>query len=650
MIIKQLKLHNFGVYSGSNVFRFRGNRPIVLIGGMNGRGKTTFLNAVLLALYGSNSFAYTESNYKSYGQYLKSFVNLSDGTANTSVTLKFTIGSGSSETYTIQRSWAGDRQRVAEHIQVWKNDQPDDFLTENWALFIENLIPSGLSSFFFFDGEKIAELAVEETSEQMKESIKMLLGISVIDSLQSDLARVSGRAEKQHHDTAEIVNINHLRQEKNELSELLSSAQNELDTLKLEKIRKGQLLETKRLDYSAKGGDIYAQKQQLYTKRTGIVSKIESLEDRLVIDASSELPLSLVRNLLQSIQKKAVSEHEQKILVNTLGKLESLFNQYKHVDVEERDTISKFIEYVRSTAEPSSENLFENLSDASLSRLKLLLDSQLEENRKDICQRQNELASLNNQLDQLDNYLSVEIDETAINKLYRQIKELEQELIAIEVRIQGKEEECRSLNSRVIQANSVFKKSLDEYIRKVEFNDDSERILKYTHMASEILNKYTILLQQKKVSTVAETMTECYKSLANKTSLVDRIEMDPVTLDLKYISPEGESVDRATLSAGEKQLMVISLLWALARCSKKKLPVIIDTPLSRLDSAHRNSVIRTYFPQASEQTIILSTDTEIDQNYYELMKPNISDEFTLVYDDTSKSTTIRHGYFPEVVE
>lgn len=104
-------------------------------------------------------------------------------------------------------------------------------------------------------------------------------------------------------------------------------------------------------------------------------------------------------------------------------------------------------------------------------------------------------------------------------------------------------------------------------------------------------------------------------------------------------------VEKTALSAGEKQLMVISILWALAICSKKKLPVIIDTPLSRLDSNHRKSLIKTYFPQASEQTIILSTDSEIDRNYYQLMKENVGDEFTLSYDDKSKSTTILKGYF-----
>ena len=111
------------------------------------------------------------------------------------------------------------------------------------------------------------------------------------------------------------------------------------------------------------------------------------------------------------------------------------------------------------------------------------------------------------------------------------------------------------------------------------------------------------------------------------------------------MNSEGEEIAKKRLSAGEKQLMVISLLWALAMCSKKKLPVIIDTPLSRLDSSHRQALIKTYFPKASDQTIILSTDSEINETYYGLMKKNLGDEFTLKYNDETKNTTIERGYF-----
>ena len=106
MIISKLTLYNFGVYAGENTFEFHSEKPVVLIGGMNGRGKTTFLDAVLLALYGPNSFAFNESRYKSYGQYLKSFVNKADGTQNTYVELEFKLDSETNETYVVNRQWS----------------------------------------------------------------------------------------------------------------------------------------------------------------------------------------------------------------------------------------------------------------------------------------------------------------------------------------------------------------------------------------------------------------------------------------------------------------------------------------------------------------------------------------------------------------
>ena len=169
MILKKLIMHNFGVYASTNQFEFNGTNPVVLIGGMNGRGKTTFLEAVLLGLYGSNSFAYTESKYKTYGQYLKSYVNKADGTKKTYVELEFSLDGSEEEIYLVHREWDGNTQRVREKIWVKKNGEDHSFLTENWPMFVENILPSALSNFFFFDGEKIAELAVENTNDQMKE-------------------------------------------------------------------------------------------------------------------------------------------------------------------------------------------------------------------------------------------------------------------------------------------------------------------------------------------------------------------------------------------------------------------------------------------------------------------------------------------------
>lgn len=166
-------------------------------------------------------------------------------------------------------------------------------------------------------------------------------------------------------------------------------------------------------------------------------------------------------------------------------------------------------------------------------------------------------------------------------------------------------------------------------------------------MALQIIDKFSVELQKRKTGALGETITECYKKLANKKNLINQIKVDPQSLALSYLDKQGNSVAKESLSAGEKQLMVIAILWALAICSAKKLPVIIDTPLSRLDSMHRKSLVTTYFPKASDQTIILSTDSEIDSYYYGLMKDYVGDEFTLEYDEETQSTTILKGYFQE---
>ena len=248
-------------------------------------------------------------------------------------------------------------------------------------------------------------------------------------------------------------------------------------------------------------------------------------------------------------------------------------------------------------------------------------------------------------VDEIDSYLSVDIDEVALARIYKKIKKIEQEIIELEVIIEGEQKKRSGLHGEAIRASAQYNNFIEQYLAKLELNDDNERILKYSHYAIKILNEYKMRLQKRKINVLAETMTNCYKKLANKKNLIDNVLIDPVTLDFQYINADDIVVPKESLSAGEKQLMVISLLWALAICSKKKLPVIIDTPLSRMDSNHRISLITTYFPQASDQTIILSTDSEIDKHYYDIMKDNVGDEFTLVYNDVMKCSTIKKGYF-----
>lgn len=645
MIIKELKLYNFGVYAGDNVFTFSSNKPVVLVGGMNGRGKTTFLEAILLSLYGQNSFAYQESKFKSYGQYLKSYINMSDGTNEASVELFFSLDSSETENYRIKRSWNSNSQRIREEIAVYKNGKLSSFLTENWLMFIENILPSRLSNFFFFDGEKIAELAVEDTDSQMKESIRSLLGISVLDVLSNDIGRIITRNVKKSTSDKTVAELEGLRAIKDALEKQLNAVGTQINDEKSNLSANKRKLDLLNNEYKSKGGELIKQREDLYQKKISLTTKLNQVNDLLISDAASELPLVLVKDLLLDIEDQALLEQEKKTLSMTLYQMKYMLKFYKKEFPDNLDNANHFIEFIRDNAESGDVEEIYGLSDNCLFRLQNLLENDLTEK---ISLTQNHLRMQNknkDEINQLENYLSVDIDEKALAKLYKEIKMTEEKISENEVKIRSLEEQYKKLNGQYISSNSEFKKNVETYLQRVELNDDTDRLLKYLQIANNILDEYKIRLQRRKVGIVAETMTRCYKVLANKKNLIDQILMDENTLDLSYINHDGEKIEKASLSAGEKQLMVISLLWALAICSKRKLPVIIDTPLSRLDSNHREALISSYFPHASEQTIILSTDSEITPEYYNMMKENIGDEFTLVYDDSTKSTSIRSGYF-----
>lgn len=644
MIIRKLELHNFGIYAGTNILKFTGKKPVVLIGGMNGRGKTTILEAVLLGLYGSNSIAYKESRYKSYGQYLKSYVNRLDGTCESYVELEFSVDNTDEEIYTVKRNWDSKKQRVSERILVKKCGETNDFLTKNWGMFIESLLPSALSSFFFFDGEKIAELAVEETSQQMKESIRAMLGISVLDVLNSDLDKIIRSISKRKSENHDLQELDSLRSQKDaEISKL-----NEIDSSIEMLEKKISDLEIKREElyneYSVKGGDIVAQKQELLTSKNRYLLMKEKNKEQLLETAASELPLLMVQELLNDIYNQGKEEQEKKNSLMAFEQTQLFYREYKEENDASND-IKAFMEYMNNKMEEESGELIYDLSESTLLKLEKLQSHGLLQFKLRTQKIQKETKMINDKIEEIDNYLAVDIDESSLNQKYKKIKKTEKEIIDCEVEMETLKAERITQHGISMTAQTVFSRKAETVLANMETIDSDERTVKYAHIAIDIIREYKYRLQKRKTALLAETMTNCYKKLANKKNLVDKIEMDSETLDLIYLNKQNEEVAKKRLSAGEKQLMVIALLWALAICSKKKLPVIIDTPLSRLDSSHRRALIKTYFPNASDQTIILSTDSEIDERYYEIMKPSIGDEFTLEYNDEEKKTSIRTGYF-----
>lgn len=643
MRIRKLMLHNFGVYSGINTFEFTHNEPVVLIGGLNGRGKTTFLEAVLLALYGSNSFAFKESKFRSYNQYLKSYTNTTDGTCASSVEIEFEIMGTKLEVFQVQREW-NSRGKTEELIHVKKDGEYSDFLTNNWAMFIENQIPSALSNFYFFDGEKISELAVDQTGEQVKESIRAMLGMTVLDTLKNDLEKNNKKLIKIKKGKENVDKLNRLKELKDKKDDILDKLNSHLleQTEKLE-LRKMKNLELQN-EYGIKGGEILEEKQQLIEDRANIITGIEAKQEELVELASSALPMLMVSDLLGEIKLQAEDEHNDLVMNEALEQINEYLDVFVQNEKESANGSKRFVEFLKSEFAGNQNESIYNLSDHALFQNNDLIDNKLNYYADSTKNTILEKESLISKKEDVDNYLAIDINDKELQSIYNKIQNNEKKISDINLEILEIKNKIDVATYELNKATNEYNKYVEAYLKNEEMVDDIERKIKYINISLDILEKYSVKLQKNKTSVLAYTITDCYKQLSNKKTLIQRVDMDPETLDIKYISYDEKEVQKDSLSAGEKQLMVISILWALAICSKKALPVIIDTPLSRMDSMHRTTIVSTYFPQASDQTIILSTDTEIDQNYYELIKDSVGDEYTLVYDEETKSTSIKKGY------
>jgi DNA sulfur modification protein DndD len=200
---------------------------------------------------------------------------------------------------------------------------------------------------------------------------------------------------------------------------------------------------------------------------------------------------------------------------------------------------------------------------------------------------------------------------TQIGRKTEQLRLIEEEVLALDKRIHDIELEIEKLYEK----HNVSKE-------KADFIQECDAI-------ASVLNQFVVRLRKNKVHMLQEKTFEMYR------------------FEVRITDRNGHEIRKSSLSAGEKEVFAVSLLWGLAQTSELKLPIIIDTPLSRLDSTHRDNIVNNYFPNAGEQVVILSTDTEIDADYYRALKPHLSGAASLAFDQRQELTTVRQGYFWE---
>ncbi|QKG23895.1 DNA sulfur modification protein DndD [Actinomadura verrucosospora] len=159
------------------------------------------------------------------------------------------------------------------------------------------------------------------------------------------------------------------------------------------------------------------------------------------------------------------------------------------------------------------------------------------------------------------------------------------------------------------------------------------------------MEKFGEALLQRHISKLEVAVLKSFQYLMRKSALVRDLRIDTEKFTITLIGPDDQELDPSRLSAGERQLLAVSLLWGLAKVAGNRLPSVIDTPLGRLDSRHREHLVDRYFPEASHQVLLLSTDEEIDEYLLSKLKPSIAHTYTLVHDDKTFTTSVETGYW-----
>jgi DNA sulfur modification protein DndD len=205
--------------------------------------------------------------------------------------------------------------------------------------------------------------------------------------------------------------------------------------------------------------------------------------------------------------------------------------------------------------------------------------------------------------------------------------------------------EIENIEKALATAEKDMEKELEKEFNAEYEHNSAVRIIKYSEKSRKTLELFKERVIRHHLERIQRFVLAAFRQLLRKETLVSWLILDPKTYEPEIVGSDGKAIDVQRLSAGERQLLAISLLWGLAQASGRPLPTIIDTPLGRLDTTHRTHLVKRYFPYASHQVLLLSTDEEINEKYYRMLKPWVSQEYHLEFDESDQSTTIEKGYF-----
>ncbi|HAI69832.1 MAG TPA: DNA sulfur modification protein DndD [Gammaproteobacteria bacterium] len=670
MIFDEIKIYNLFSYYGEQVFDLRKpseGRNIVLISGRNGFGKTSLLNSVKLLFGGV-----TESLRRSVqrGRMLSE--------------RQYVLGAG--------EEWLGMMNRRAYHeglnqcgIQIiWQEKLGEVQVSRRWVIkgekvhneliikasfleeritdshkaqdFLNERLPLDYLPFFFFDGEKIQELA-EANAVIQQQHIERLLNISPINTLRDYLSKVISDWKREALDEKTLTE--------------LSKLESELESLDIQYTTKEHLSR----DMGAKIEELEERIQQLER----VIDRMQAFRyqrDELLLKQDQlrleEQRVELQSKIAETLPRDIPLLANLNLVKRTLTQLSELLETRSHTQVDHllKELVANLPDelfdkppYPKTPLDDQQRHFYQD-------RLVHLLQNKLISNSIPLeTVLRLEPSRIKSILGQLQRYTLEEVLQERINELPR-LQQIKTQLIKIDekldtisglsaderTRYQQHKVEQKKYQNELINQKAEFKKLLSEMkgleteiskqkaaIRQqqeqVNLNEQTRQKVELAKALREFFSQFKDRLKDKRKKEIEQAINHYFPILMTAHKMIHHIRVTS-DFELRYENAEGYALGINNFSSGMRQLIATTLLWALKEVSGKNIPLIIDTPLARIDREHQNNLLRQYYPNVAQQVIILPTDSELDVRKYEQLKAYIYKEYCL-YNAQGDTTEVK---------
>ena len=659
MKIHKIVFEDFGPYRGRNELNLTTtpDAPVILFGGRNGAGKTTLFNGVQVCLHGRSALGRRTSE-EEYEDFIGSKLHdYPDKTAEeASIRLEFEYAHmGEVNRYTVTRSWRDRGKSIIEDLEIRRDGElPTELDEDQWADFLKELIPPGLSQLFFFDGEKIQELATAiEDDDSFEDSLFSLLGLELVDRLDADLSIYVSR-KLDESGVEEITDeLNELRDQENEFEQQMQAFKEEKAEKEDELAEVQEKIDQKEAKIAQEGGAYADKRESLKERRAELDANIENKEETIRNIVTGAYPFSLAPDLCESVIDRLQQESEQQKKAaareQLSGELDDVLdddNLLTDVGVAE-DSKGEIADRIRNAVEerldtePGEQKLLHQFSESQRQEMYSVADKALNEVPAQLGEATKQMESMVRERQDIETKLGRAPEEDVLSPLVEDLNELTERRGVLKSDIAELEEEISKTETKL----GRLRQQIDN---KLEKKSEVEAVSERANLASRVQNvlgEYREELAKEKLRQLESVLSEKYLALSNKSQFYERVVIDEEVLDIAVETIHGNTMPQSELSAGERQIFATALLWALAEISERPLPFMVDTPLGRLDQPHRENMVQNFFPEASHQVLVFSTDTEIDNGHYQELQDDVARSYQLDYDQSEGYTEVSKGYF-----